>query len=66
MTLKISEIQASKINLYLEKLYVNFGHVFVRLSNIFHIQCHVTELDDFEVIFRKKLANFDDVICAIC
>ena len=45
---------------------MNFGHVFVQLSYIFHIQCHFIEIDDFEVIFWQKLANSDDVICAIC
>ena len=46
-------------------LYVNFGHVFVQLSYIFQIKCHVIEIDDSGVILWHKLANSDDVSCAI-
>ena len=66
MELKISEMQNSKKDLYFNKLYVNFGRMFVQVSYIFHIKCHFIEIDDFEVIFWQKLANSDDVICAIC
>ena len=45
---------------------MNFGHVFVQLCYIFHRQCRFIEIDDFEVIFWQKLANYDYVICAIC
>ena len=66
MKLKISEIQAAKINLQLTKLYVNYGHIFVKLNYTFHIQCQFIEIDDFGVIFWQKLTNSDGVICTIC
>ena len=44
---------------------MNFWNVFVQLSYIFHIKCHFIDIDDFGMMFWHKLANSDDVICAI-
>ena len=44
---------------------MKFMNVYVQLSYKFHVRCHFIEIDDFGVIFRQKLANYDHVICAI-
>ena len=65
MKLKISENQASKLNLNLDGLAQTFCSFWFTLATNLMLKYDFIEINDFRVIFWQKVANLCDIICAI-
>ena len=66
MKLKISENQASKLNLNLKKVLARtFCSFWLTLATNLMLRHNFIEINDFRVTFWQKLANLYDIIDAI-